>query len=60
MLEDLPHPKAIIDLCEGIKIERYSYNFKEEERLYNVLIELIRSPDYLKMYTQSSLQNFTN
>ena len=41
MYEDLPHPKSIVELCEGIKIARYSYDFKEEEHLYNVLIELI-------------------
>ena len=55
---DLPHPERIVHLCEGIKISRYSYDFKEEEKLYNLLIELMRSPDYLKHLTQSSIQNF--
>ena len=58
MYSDLPHPEKIVYLCEGIKISRYSYNFKEEDKLYNILIELMRSPDYLKKLTQSSLQNF--
>ena len=58
MLEELPHPKTIIDLCEGIKIARYSYDFKNEEYLYTILIELMRSPDYLKLITDSSLDHF--
>ena len=58
MLEELPHPKKIIDLCEGIKIARYSYDFKNEEYLYTILIELMRSPDYLKLITDSSLDHF--
>ena len=58
MLEEMPHPKRIVELCEGIKIARYSYDFKNEEYLYTVLIELLRSPDYLKLITDSSLDHF--
>ena len=57
-LGEMPHPKKIVDLCEGIKIARYSYDFKTEEYLYTVLIELMRSPDYLKLITDSSLDHF--
>ena len=59
MLEEMPHSKRIIELCEGIKIARYCYDFKNEEYLYTVLIELLRSPDYLKLITDSSLDHFT-
>ena len=58
MLEELPHPKKIVELCEGIKIARYSYDFKKEEYLYTILIELMRSPDYMKLITDSSLDHF--
>ena len=58
MLEEMPHPKRIVELCEGIKIARYSYDFKNEEYLYTILIELLRSPDYLKLITDSSLDHF--
>ena len=58
MLEEMPHPKRIVDLCEGIKISRYSYDLKSEEYLYTILIELMRSPDYLKLITDSSLDHF--
>ena len=60
MFTDLPHPEQIVFLCEGIKISRYSYDFKKEEELFTMLIELMRSPDYLKRLTQSSIQNFDN
>jgi hypothetical protein len=56
ILGEMPHAKEIINLCEGVKIARYGYDFKNEEYLYTVLIELMRSTDYLKMLTSSSLQ----
>ena len=58
ILAEMPHAQEIINLCEGVKIARYGYDFKNEEYLYTVLIELMRSPDYLKMLTSSSLQQF--
>ena len=58
MLEEMPHPKRIVELCEGIKIARYSFDFRNEEYLYTVLIELLRSPDILKLITDSSLDHF--
>jgi hypothetical protein len=58
MLGEMPHPKKIVELCEGIKISRYSYDLKSEEYLYTILIELLRSPDYLKLITDSSLDHF--
>ena len=57
-LDEMPHPKKIVDLCEGIKIARYGYDFRNEEYLYTILIELMRSPDYLKILTDSSLDHF--
>ena len=57
-LDEMPHPKKIVDLCEGIKIARYGYDFRTEEYLYTILIELMRSPDYLKILTDSSLDHF--
>ena len=57
MFTDLPHPEELVNLCEGIQIARYSYDFKGEETLYTILIEFMRSPEYLKMLTQSSMEN---
>ena len=58
MFTELPHPEHIVSLCEGIQISRYSYDFKNEEYLFTILIELMRSPDYLKLLTQSSIDQF--
>ena len=58
MLTEMPQPEQLINLCEGIKTARFSFDLEKEEHLYYVLIELMRSPDYLKLLTKSSLQHF--
>ena len=58
MLTEMPEPEKLINLCEGIKQSRYSFELEKEEQLYYVLIEFMRSPDYLKMLTKSSLRQF--
>lgn len=58
MLTEMPYSKRIIDLCEGIKIARNSFDFQKEERLYYRLIELMRSPEYLRTLTESSIEQF--
>ena len=54
----MPHPEELINLCEGIKMSRYSFDFEEEEKLYYILIEFMRSPDYLREITTSSIEQF--
>ena len=54
----MPHNEELLNLCEGIKVSRYSYNFEEEEKLYYILIEIMRSPDYLRLLTSSSIDQF--
>ena len=51
----MPDPKPLINLCAGIKISRYSFDLKKEENLYYILIEFMRSPEYLIMITKSTL-----
>ena len=58
MLTEMPYCGKIIDLCEGIKISRNSFDFKQEEELYYRLIELMRSPEYLRSLTMSSTEQF--
>jgi hypothetical protein len=58
ILTEMPHNEEIMDLCEGIKISRYSYDFEEEEKLYYILIEIMRSPDILILLTSSSIDQF--
>lgn len=56
ILTEMPEPKSLINLCEGIKISRYRYDFEREEQLYYVLIDFMRSPEILKLLTKSSLK----
>ena len=58
-LTEMPNNEELLNLCEGIKVSRYSYNFEEEEKLYYILIEIMRSPEYLRMLTSSSIDQFT-
>ena len=58
-LTEMPHNDVLLNLCEGIKISRYSFNFEEEEKLYYILIEIMRSPDYLRLLTNSSIDQFS-
>ena len=58
VLTEMPHNEVLMDLCEGIKISRYSYNFEDEEKYYYILIEIMRSPDILRNFTTSSIDQF--
>ena len=57
-LTEMPNCKEIINLCEGIRVSRNSYDFEQEEKLYYILMELMRSPDYLRYLTESSVEQF--
>jgi hypothetical protein len=56
ILTEMPEPIALINLCEGIKISRYAFEFEREEYLYYVLIDYMRSPEILKIMTKSSIK----
>ena len=58
MLTELSHPEEIINLCEAIKVARYRFDYVQEEKLYYYLMEIMRSPDYLRILTQSSIEQF--
>jgi len=58
MLTEMPHSEEIINLCEGIQVSRNSFDFEQEEKLYYILIEIMRSPDYLRTLTHSSTEQF--
>ena len=57
-LTEMPYSEQIINLCEGIRVSRNSFDFQQEERLYYRLIELMRSPEYLRTLTKSSTEQF--
>ena len=58
MLTEMPYSEEIINLCEGIKVSRNSFDFEQEEKLYYILIEIMRSPEYLRTLTRSSTEQF--
>ena len=58
MLNEMPEPKKMVDLCEGITIARSSHDFRMEKKLYFILIELLREPTYLREITKSSVERF--
>ena len=58
-LTEMPHNEELLKLCEGIKVSRYRFNFEEEEKLYYILIEIMRSPIYLTLLANSSIEQFS-
>jgi len=54
ILTDIPHPEPLQDLCVGVYIARMSGDLKKEERLYFELIDILRSPEVLKVVTGRS------
>jgi hypothetical protein len=56
VLTEMPEPDSLINLCEGIRISRYRFDFEREEYLYYVLIDYMRSPEILKLITKSSIK----
>ena len=58
--EEMKHPDALLDLCDGIyTIRRESYRGHriDEVFLYNVLLNLMRSPEVLLRITKRRLEN---
>ncbi len=45
--EEMPEPNDLFELCEGIYIYRNQRNLVEENRLYELLIRIYRSPETL-------------
>ncbi|CAI2386722.1 unnamed protein product [Moneuplotes crassus] len=59
-LSDLPYPDELLIICEGVVISRMQKDIYREEELYLVLIDLIRSPEILKMITHPHLKPKTD
>ena len=55
MYSEMVNPSKLMSVCEGIKISRIKKDFLQEEKLYYLLIEIMRSPEIIKNLTQSSL-----
>ena len=55
MYSEMVNPNKLMSVCEGIKISRIKKDFLQEEKLYYLLIDIMRSPEIIKNLTQSSL-----
>lgn len=47
-INDAPNPDDLLDLCEIIHLFRMKEMFYEEEELYFLLIDIMRSPEIFK------------
>ena len=52
---EMVNPNKLFSVCEGIKLSRIRKNYLQEEKLYYLLIDMMRSPEIIKNITQSSL-----
>ena len=48
MYTEMVLPNKLLSLCEGIRIARIKKDYLQEEQLYYVLIDLMRSPEMIK------------
>ena len=55
MYAEMVNPGKLFSVCEGIKISRIKKDFLQEEKLYYLLIDFMRSPEMFKNLTMSSL-----
>ena len=55
MYTEMVNPAKLLSVCEGIKISRIKKDFLQEEKLYYLLIDFMRSPEMFKNITVSSL-----
>lgn len=53
-LTDMPNPDPLINICSGIYISRMNGDLYKEELLYYELIDILRSPEILKMVSGPS------
>lgn len=56
-LTDSPAAHSIIRICEGITAARIDGRLIKEERLYWELIDIMRSPEMVKLITDSYLEH---
>ena len=52
---EMVNPNKLLNVCEGIRISRIKKDFLQEDKLYYLLIDLMRSPEIVKSITKSSL-----
>ena len=56
ILNDIPLADPVLDLCNGVYQARYYGDTELEERLFWLIVDLLRSPDEIKSLTGSYLE----
>lgn len=59
-IEECKDPAYILMLCETIQLYRLKQMLPEEEELYFLLIDIMRSPDFLKKLSGDSMKSIKN
>ena len=59
ILLEMPNPDKLIQVYKGIKLARYKNELYKEEELYYLLMDLLRSPEILRIITKSSINDFS-
>ena len=59
-IEECKDPTFILMLCETIQLYRLKQMLPEEEELYFLLIDIMRSPDFLKKLSGDSIKSIKN
>ena len=54
IMTEMPDPEPIINMCNGIYLSRMTGDLLREEELYYELIDIVRSPEMLKLITGRS------
>jgi hypothetical protein len=47
-IEDAPFTHDILNICQAVYIYRFRRNYVQEEYVYQLLIDIMRSPEMIK------------
>jgi hypothetical protein len=52
----MTNPDELLLLCEAIHISRLENNIEREEYLYFIMLDILRSPEVVKIITETSVE----
>jgi hypothetical protein len=55
-VQDSPHPDNILSICQAVYIHRYRREYKKEESIYMLLVDIMRSPEKIKELALTSVK----
>ena len=54
IMTEIPMPDKLLDMCDALYLARMAGNLKKEEKLFYELVDIVRSPEMLKVFTGRS------